>query len=594
MKRKFRRDERGAAPFLTIASVVIFAVLSTGITYAISAAFQTLGVSQVNAALTSAISEQATRTAATGYDALGALPASSTISVSVAGKTVSATQTIAAVTGSSAKKVTISAGRFTGTTFYATSTCSTTPSNCVSASDVAALPITDIAPTITQATAGTAVTGTSSPVFTGMSVSYQAPIALQRNGQMWTWGTKAPTYTPVQVGSAQTFTQVAAGFTHWAALDSSGALWTWGTSTLGALGQGATTTNATPKKIAAGPFKAVYAGSDVTYALDLAGNVWAAGNNSTNQLGEGVTAASTSTLQLTEPRPFTTLAVGTSHVVALASDGTVWTWGQLPGTTTKQVTPVQALTGTFTQIAAGLNTTMVMNASGQVYGWGNNPSRMLGINQDPVATPTLVPIAFKAAQIELGSTAGAIIDTAGNVYFAGYNLNGELGVGAIGGTVPAFTKLTSLSATYTQVSLGSQSTLLMTVGGGLYGLGVNESSTWTTGTQDTPHQLFANSIPTTITPWTGTANLPAGTSNIQIGIQSSGSVVGVGVMCATTNTIISQGTAPSSLTSGGYRYVNITVPTNSCASPRAAVFTDDANPSNVTVSFYVIPTAVQP
>ncbi len=84
---------------------------------------------------------------------------------------------------------------------------------------------------------------------------------------------------------------------------------------------------------------------------------------------------------------WTQVASGDWHSVALAADGTVWTWGQNGqgqlgnGTTVDHPTPapVSGLRHAIA-VAAGKYHSLAVTDDGQVWGWGNNDYRQLGNN----------------------------------------------------------------------------------------------------------------------------------------------------------------------------------------------------------------------
>ncbi|MBY9078904.1 RCC1 domain-containing protein, partial [Paenibacillus sp. CGMCC 1.18879] len=82
----------------------------------------------------------------------------------------------------------------------------------------------------------------------------------------------------------------------------------------------------------------------------------------------------------------TAIAAGSSHSLALKSDGSVWAWGygisgQLgDGSLTVRTTPVavSGLTSEVTAIAGGNNHSLALKSDGSVWAWGYNGSGQLG------------------------------------------------------------------------------------------------------------------------------------------------------------------------------------------------------------------------
>jgi len=119
------------------------------------------------------------------------------------------------------------------------------------------------------------------------------------------------------------------------------------------------------------------------------------GTNTSGQLGNGTTAASTVPVAVTTAgvlagKTVTSVAAGSSYVVALCSDGTLAAWGdnssgQLGNnSTTSSSVPVAvnmagALAGkTVVAVAAGASHCLALCADGKLVAWGSNSSGKLG------------------------------------------------------------------------------------------------------------------------------------------------------------------------------------------------------------------------
>ena len=171
--------------------------------------------------------------------------------------------------------------------------------------------------------------------------------------------------------------EIAAGYSHTVALKSDGTrVYAWGLNGNGQLGDGTTTQRTTP--------------------------VLVKGVGGTGYLGD-----------TTNGGPISKIAAGSSHTVALKSDGTrVYAWGyngngQLgDGTTTQRTTPVlvKGINGTgylgdttnggpISEIAAGYSHTVALKSDGtRVYSWGYNDYGQLG---DGTMTQSTTPVMAK-------------------------------------------------------------------------------------------------------------------------------------------------------------------------------------------------------
>lgn len=130
---------------------------------------------------------------------------------------------------------------------------------------------------------------------------------------------------------------------------------------------------------------AIASGSSHTLAIDTEGRVWTWGTNGVGQLGDGTNTTRLQPAMLSSLSGVVAVASGGTYSVALKNDGTVWSWGQNghgqlgDGTTTNRNVPVRAgsLSGVVA-IDASSNHTLAVKADGTVWAWGSNVSGQLG------------------------------------------------------------------------------------------------------------------------------------------------------------------------------------------------------------------------
>ena len=331
-------------------------------------------------------------------------------------------------------------------------------------------------------TAGTPMEGKT---ITQLSAKVWYALALASDGTVYSWGFNSwgqlgngtsgaanNASAPVAVKTAgtpmegKTIVQVAAGATHSLALATDGTIYAWGKNEYGQLGNDSTTNSPVPVavKTAGTPMDGktiiqIHAGYEHSLALASDGTVYVWGRNNSGQLGKNdatdahIPAAVQTLGTPMAGKVIVQLAAGNSQSMALASDGTVYTWGwnqygQLGnGTTTNSRIPVAvATTGTplagktISQIAAGNAHALAMTDDGTVYTWGWNQYGQLGNNSTinsslPVIVKTTgTPLAGKMiAQITSGGGPNSLVlANDGTMYAWGWGQYGQLGDSTIG------------------------------------------------------------------------------------------------------------------------------------------------------------------
>ena len=276
-------------------------------------------------------------------------------------------------------------------------------------------------------------------------------------GQLWAWGvngygklgdgTTTNRSSPVTVvGGQGNWKQVASADSHVAAVKTDGTLWTWGRNLSGKLGDGTTTDRSSPGTTAGGgtDWQFVAVGPTSSAAIKIDGTLWTWGRNLYGELGDGTTTSRSS--------PGTTAGGGTnwksaafgrSHMVAIKTDGTLWTWGlntygQLgDGTTTDRSSPGTTAGGgtNWKQISAGGYTghqSAGIKTDGTLWTWGSNWYGVLG---DGTTTSKSSPGTTDGGgttwkQVSVGGNHMAAIKTDGTLWSWGWGGNGEMGDGS--------------------------------------------------------------------------------------------------------------------------------------------------------------------
>jgi alpha-tubulin suppressor-like RCC1 family protein len=156
------------------------------------------------------------------------------------------------------------------------------------------------------------------------------------------------------------------------------------------------------------PTGRIAAGLAHTCAIAQNNTIWCWGDNSLSQLGssayntitDSLSVVPVQTAALGGGRIAQRIVAGLNHTCVLATDGTVWCWGENgkgsvgDGSFTNQENPVQVtLANSATKIAAGGSTTCAVLTNKSVQCWGHNNFGQVGIGSvlsSTIGTPTTV------------------------------------------------------------------------------------------------------------------------------------------------------------------------------------------------------------
>ncbi len=250
-------------------------------------------------------------------------------------------------------------------------------------------------------------------------------VIVRRDGTAWAWGRNsfgqlgdgrmgddATSPVPVRVQRLAAVKAVTAGRTHTLALTHDGTVWAWGANDSGELGQGPVARvegNIALPVLVPGlaGVQAMAAGGGHSVVVGQGGTVWAWGENGYHQVGPGrVGGAVAVAMRVTGLPVVVAVAAGESHSLAVARDGTVWTWGrnmEEDAAAEATVTPRQ-ITGLtdVMAVAGGRFHSLALRRDGTVWAWGSNYFGQLGDGTDesrsaPVHVPSLTAVTAIAA-----------------------------------------------------------------------------------------------------------------------------------------------------------------------------------------------------
>ena len=282
--------------------------------------------------------------------------------------------------------------------------------------------------------------------------------AIKTDGTLWTWGfnygglgdnTNIHRSSPVQtIAGGTNWSKVSCGGIYFtAAIKTDGTLWMWGSNAYGQLGDNTVNSRSSPVQTIAGGnnWSQVFCGVLYVVALKTDGTLWSWGANNFGQLGDNT--------RIHRSSPVQTIAYGTNwsqitlggsyHTAAVKVDGTLWTWGRNnfgqigDNTITNKSSPIQTIAyGTnWSQVSCGFFHTIAIQ---------ENSANQLGINTQPLAGYNSNQLLVQP-KININDSAGSLVRIANNsvsvtVISGTATLSGTTTVTAVNG-VATFTDL---------------------------------------------------------------------------------------------------------------------------------------------------------
>ncbi len=239
-------------------------------------------------------------------------------------------------------------------------------------------------------------------------------------------------------------------------------------------------------------------GNGFTVILKSDGTVVTIGNNEKGTLGNGTTESSKEAVNVrididTELKNIVKIAVGSNHVLALASDGKVYAWGannvgQLGQNNTDDQVYAKLVLGeegssyltNIVDIDAGATGSIALDKNGNVYVWGNGINGEIGDSAKlSKSLPVKVEKVKHAIQVQMGNGHVGALTSEGVEWSWGLNTNGQLGINCTVST--SWPMKTALDIT--ELSLGAAHTTVKNIDGNLYAVGAcSNGRLGTTGT----------------------------------------------------------------------------------------------------------------
>jgi hypothetical protein len=277
-------------------------------------------------------------------------------------------------------------------------------------------------------------------IWSSISSSLYHTTAIQTNGTLWSWGINGEGQlgqndgisksSPTQVGGTD-WSKVSVGGQSTAAIKTNGTLWTWGTNSTGDLGLNDRVNRSNPTQIGSDTnWSLVSFGSyKVCGAVKTNGTLWSWGKNQFGQLGHNNRVYRSSPTQVGSDTTWSKISTHPYGILAIKTNGTLWAWGvnsagilgiNISGN--YRSSPVQVGSNTnwssiFCQGSAGV---MAIKTDGTLWSWGQNGRGQLGHNDRVYrSSPTQVGSDTNWAQIGGGDSHFIVRKTNGTIYSVG-------------------------------------------------------------------------------------------------------------------------------------------------------------------------------
>ena len=272
--------------------------------------------------------------------------------------------------------------------------------------------------------------------WSSLSLGYNHSSGIKTDGTLWSWGGNSQGQlglnntidrsSPVQVGTLSNWSKIVATKSNTMALKTDGTIWYWGFWD-SLVGDGVV--RSSPTQIGVDNNWNDIANS---YYFILAkktnGEIYSAGKNDLLQLGRQ-TLSSYEPIQLNSDTDWGELSLGNSYSFGLKTNGTLWSWGTqsfgelgLNNAVTTRSSPIQVGTLTsWSKISSGTSHTMAVRTNGTLWAWGNNSSGELALGDtinrsSPVQVGTLTTWSNADAK---GISFSIMVDTSNALYSAG-------------------------------------------------------------------------------------------------------------------------------------------------------------------------------
>ena len=221
-------------------------------------------------------------------------------------------------------------------------------------------------------------------------------------------------------------------------LSDDGVVHAFGKNDVGQLGFGHNNDVSLPTPIPNLPqIKMIACGAFFTVCVDHEGFIWSFGENNWGQLGTGNTTKFNVPQKIQDIPPVFSVACGLGHTLIITTDSNLWSCGNNEsgqlclGNKESQSKFQQTLFSNISKVSLGASYSLFQDNNGEIYSCGDNSKGELALGHvnSPQITPTKIPnIPPNIVQFICGLQHSLFLDSEGNVFSAGYNYFGQLGL----------------------------------------------------------------------------------------------------------------------------------------------------------------------
>ena len=243
----------------------------------------------------------------------------------------------------------------------------------------------------------------------------------------------------VEVSFMQTKIACACGNEHTITLSNDGTAYSFGRNNEGALGLGHGDDAPVPTPIPNLPkIKMISCGGYFTVCVDQEGFIWSFGENGLGQLGTGNTTNFNVPQKLQDIPPVHSVSCGSDHTLMITNDDNLWSWGENSdgqlciGHEENQMKPQKTSFSDILKISAGFRHSIFQSNKGEIFSCGHNEVGQCGLGHfdELQITPSLIlNLPPNIVHFVCGDYHCLFLDSEGNVYSVGYNMDGQLGLG---------------------------------------------------------------------------------------------------------------------------------------------------------------------